>query len=240
MNRGRRLSVYVLVFTALLAVLAASPRAWATPEQAQRGQNMTVPTPTPVVGWSPTPQRTDRPPTDVPSPQPPAATASPAPGPAASVTPRPSPTPASPAAASTGSAAALRLAKEVGRREAWPGATIRYTLTLTNVGTASAHAVILEDPLPVGLAPGAIQGPAATWIGHTLQVRAPVLPPGGRLVVAFDAVVVQAVAPGGLLVNRAQATAAGGLSASAEVAVALPPAELPVVGGAPGTRGAPR
>ncbi len=130
------------------------------------------------------------------------------------------------------------LAKEVGRREVWPGAMVSYTLTLTNVGSVSARQVVLEDTLPADLAPGAVQGAAAAWVGRTLQARVPVLPPGGRLVVAFSAVVAANVAPGGLLVNQAQATAAGGLSASAEVGVALPPAELPVVGGASGTCGA--
>lgn len=117
---------------------------------------------------------------------------------------------------------------------------VSYTLTLTNVGPVSARQVVLEDTLPADLAPGAVQGAAAAWVGRTLQARVPILPPGGRLVVAFSAVVAANVAPGGLLVNQAQATAAGGLSASAEVGVALPPAELPVVGGASGTYGAHR
>jgi len=130
--------------------------------------------------------------------------------------------------------ASLALVKEVARLEAWPGAAVEYTLTLTNTGSASAREIVVEDTLPQGLDPGVIQGTVATWDNRTLRARAPLLPPGGRLVVHYAAVVRPGVPSGEVLVNQARATAAAGLSASAAAVVAMPPAELPAVGGALG------
>jgi uncharacterized repeat protein (TIGR01451 family) len=128
-------------------------------------------------------------------------------------------------------AAALKLIKRANRLLIWRGQTVTFTLTLTNSGQTSARQVSLADTLPDGLAPGLARGAGAVWDGRTLRAQTPVLPPGGQLVVTFDAVVASDARIGGLLVNRAQATAAGGLSANAEAFVALPPAELPAVGG---------
>jgi len=108
---------------------------------------------------------------------------------------------------------------------------VEYTLTLTNTGSAPAREIVVEDTVPRGLDPGTIQGMAATWDNRTLRARAPLLPPGGRLVVHYTAVVQPGVSSGEVLVNQARATAAAGLSASAVAVVAMPPAELPAVGG---------
>ncbi len=90
---------------------------------------------------------------------------------------------------------------------------------------------MLEDVLPAGLDPGTVQGTSAAWDGRTLRGLLSVLPPGGRWVVTFSAIVREDVAAGRLVVNSAQARAAGGLSARADAYLALPPAELPAVGG---------
>ena len=127
--------------------------------------------------------------------------------------------------------AALALMKDVDRLEAWPGVTVLFTLTVSNAGAASARQVVLMDILPAELDPGTVQGVSVAWDGRTLRGLLPVLPPGGRWVVAFDAIVREDATAGKLVVNSAQASAAGGLSARAETYLALPPAELPAVGG---------
>ena len=76
-----------------------------------------------------------------------------------------------------------------------------------------------------------MEGTAAAWDGRTLRGRLPVLPPGGQWVITFSAIVREDAAAGKLVVNSAQVSAAGGLSARAEAYLALPPAELPAVGG---------
>ncbi|PKO23487.1 MAG: hypothetical protein CVU38_03810 [Chloroflexi bacterium HGW-Chloroflexi-1] len=132
----------------------------------------------------------------------------------------------------------LTLVKEVDREQIWPGAEVHYTVTLTNRGRGNAQDVVLTDSLPQGLEPG-IVAPAsgATWDGRTLRGRLARLPSGGTWVIGFTAIVRTDVTPGTVLVNRAQIATAGGLSASARVAVALPPAELPPTGGRGAERG---
>ena len=130
-----------------------------------------------------------------------------------------------------GSAAALALVKSVDRLEAWPGATVWFTLTARNPGAASARQIVLEDVLPAELEPGTVQGTSAAWDGRTLRGLLAVLPPGGQWVITFSAMVREDAAAGNLVVNSAQVRAAGGLSARADAYLALPPAELPQVGG---------
>ena len=213
MNRNRRLGGYLLVVLVLFSVALVAPRAWATSGQARLGQ--TVPTMTPVPEWSPQPPP-DVPPTD----QPPGeGTATPEPPPdEGTATPQPP-------------GAALALVKAANRLEAWPGATVWFTLTVSNPGGASAQQLVLEDALPADLDPGAVQGTSAAWNGRTLRGSLPALPSGGEWVVAFSAQVRADAAAGKVVMNRARVSAAGGLNARSEAYLALPPAELPVVGG---------
>jgi uncharacterized repeat protein (TIGR01451 family) len=125
------------------------------------------------------------------------------------------------------------LTKAVDRLEAWPGATVLFTLTVNNPGVASARQIVLEDALPAELNPGAVQGTSVAWDGRTLRGRLPVLPPGGAWEIRFSAIVREDATGGKLVVNSAHASAAGGLSARAEAYLALPPLELPAVGGSP-------
>jgi uncharacterized repeat protein (TIGR01451 family) len=227
MNRNYRLGGYLLAALALFGAVLVGPRAWATPSQARPGQGISVPTATPVVEWSPPPP--DVPPTAPPSDDdsdsapPPDAT----PTPPAPLPPTPTPIPS----ASATPSAALALVKKAGRLEAWPGATVTFTLIVSNPGAASARQIVLEDVLPAELDPGTVQGTSAAWDGRTLRGRSSVLPPGGRWVVTFSAIVREDVTAGKLVVNNARASAAGGLNARANAYLALPPAELPAVGG---------
>jgi uncharacterized repeat protein (TIGR01451 family) len=142
----------------------------------------------------------------------------------------PTPLPVTPVAPVAG--AKLALEKRSDRDQVWPGLTVLYTLTLSNVGAASARQVAIEDPLPAGLEPGAIvAGSGAIWDQAILRARIPVLPPGGTYTVSFTARVAPDAGPGPVLLNRAGASAAGGLAARAASEVILPPVELPPVGG---------
>ena len=221
-----RFTVYVLVALALFAVLIVGPSAWAAAPGKYAG--ITVPTRTPTRPFTMTS-------TPAPAPGPTAApveTSAPAPT-AAGPGPVPPALTAPPAPTVTAaSAAALTLAKQASRQEAWPGSTVSFTLTLTNTGAASARQIVLEDVLPPELDPGSAQGAGAAWDGRTLRASAPVLPPGGRLVVSFTATVRADAAPGtAVIINRATAAAAGGLKAAATAVLALPPVELPPTGG---------
>ena len=232
MNHRRRLGGYLLVMLALFSAGLMGPRAWATPPQTRPGQGISVPTATPVREWSPTVQPADTPRPAESSPEPPAVpNDTPAPGATPSTAATSTPALSRVPATSVPDAAALKLIKRANRLLIWRGQTVTFTLILTNSGQTSARQVSLADTLPDGLAPGPVRGTGAVWDGRTLRAQTPVLPPGGQLVVTFDAVVAPDARVGGLLVNRAQATAAGGLSANAEAFVALPPAELPAVGG---------
>jgi uncharacterized repeat protein (TIGR01451 family) len=214
MNRNRRLGGYLLAVLVLFGVALVAPRAWATSSQTRLGQ--TVPTATPVPVWSPQPPPTDVPPTD----QPPAEdTATPEPPPDNSTaTPQPP-------------RAALALVKAANRLEAWPGATVWFTLTVSNPGGGSAQQLVLEDALPAELDPGVVQGTSAAWNGRTLSGRLPVLPSGSEWVITFGAIVREDAAAGKVVMNSARVSAAGGLNARSEAYLALPPAELPTVGG---------
>ena len=221
MNRNRRLGGYLEIALVLFGAMLMGPRAWATPS----GQGGSVPTLTPVRPWSPEPPTTV-PPTDQPTDQPPDDnTATPSP---------PDATPTSPAPQLTSTSnpgAALDLVKAADRLEAWPGATVWFTLAVNNPGAASARQLVLEDTLPAELDPGTVDGTSVVWDGRVLRGRLPVLPPGGQWVIAFSASVREDAAAGKLVVNSAQVSAAGGLNARAEAYLALPPAELPTVGG---------
>jgi uncharacterized repeat protein (TIGR01451 family) len=226
MKHGARLVGYLLVLSAMAALLVAIPNAWATPEQSQSAQ-MTIPTRTPKPATPPPSQ-----PTDVPQPtEPPAQIPTVLPGTAVPtlIAATPVATPATPT-----TRAVLNLKKQVAPTAVWPGTTIRYTLTLSNQGTASAQLVEILDTLPADLIPGTIApGSNARWEGQTLQAQAPILPPGSQLVIAYTAAVRVNTRPGGIISNQATATAAGDLRAVASASVALPPAELPPTGSFP-------
>jgi len=233
MRRRLRIAIYVLAGAAFLGALLVGPVAWATPGQSH--DNQTVPTRTP----KPPPQTPKPPEPTVPSggtgpgdtPAPPVATAPPGATAAPGETPQPTATATIVPAAVT---ARLALEKTVDRDMAWPGVALRYTLVLQNTGTVSARQVVIEDPLPPALIPGEIiEGTGASWNQHTLQVQSAVLPPGGKVTVVFSAVVGPETTTAPTLVNAASASAAGGLVARASAAVALPPIELPPVGGSP-------
>jgi uncharacterized repeat protein (TIGR01451 family) len=233
MDRNRRLGGYLLALLALFGAVLVVPRAWATPSQARPGQGITVPTATPVRQWTPP---TPVPPTERPTDRPPGGDAATALPPGAAPTTSTlrltaAPLPAAGTPPVSGAGAALTLAKTSERLETWPGATVWFTLAASNPGSASARQLVLEDVLPAELDPGAVVDAAATWDGRTLRGRLPVLPPGGRWVITFTAIVREDVKAGKLVVNSAQVSAAGGLSARAEAYLALPPAELPAVGG---------
>ncbi len=214
MSVRTRLAMYLLVAVALVVLLMASPRAWAVPDPARPGQTVPTLTPSGARPTAPEPDNSPVPPTPPPT-----------------GTPAPVPTVAVASSATAAPEAALALAKEAAPEQVWPGVTVHYTLTLSNRGAASARQVILSDTLPEGLEPGqVVSGPGPRWDGRTLRAIAPVLPPGGQLVVAFTALVRDDVAPGGVLVNQAIASAADGLNAVASLAIVLPPAELPPTG----------
>jgi uncharacterized repeat protein (TIGR01451 family) len=141
------------------------------------------------------------------------------------------PTPTGAAPATRVAAAQLALKKDVAPAVGWPGATLHYTLTLSNPGTASAREIVIRDTLPAELDPGAIApGSDARWEGSTLRAQASILPPGSQLVIAYTAEVRREAPPGGVIANAADA-AAGNLRTAATTSVTLPPAELPPTGG---------
>jgi len=96
--------------------------------------------------------------------------------------------------------------------------TVRFTLTLTNPAGASVSAgydVSVSDPLPAGFASanlvgavstsGGVAGASCAFTGTTLNCGAAVFPPGGQLVISYDAVTTAALAEGASLVNNAAA-----------------------------------
>lgn len=219
MKRNLRLAAYIVIGLTLIGVTWVVPGAWAA--SARRGLGQTVPTrtPTPIPGLTivpPTEAPTTRPPTGQPPTGEPPATAVPG----ATATP----------ATATPAPAPMLLTKEADRTVVWPGLDVTFTLALTNQGAASVRDVALEDVLPAGLTPGEIRSPGATWDGRTLRGRTLVLAPGGKFVVVFTARVRDDLAPGGILINQAAATATGGQRATASLVLVLPPAELPPTG----------
>jgi uncharacterized repeat protein (TIGR01451 family) len=221
MNHRKRLFAYLLASAALVVLLIAIPSAWAMPGQMWAAQ--TVPTRTSEAPPPPPAESTSPPSSDSGGDATAVPTGSPdTPVPSPSATPPPKPV----------AAAKLLLKKEVSPTAAWPGATLHYTLTLSNQGSAAALQVVILDPLPADLAPGTIvAGANAQWEGQVLRVQAASLPPASRLVIAFTADVRANAQPGSILSNQASATANGALRATASASVALPPAELPPTGG---------
>ncbi|WP_243030870.1 hypothetical protein [Thermus altitudinis] len=91
----------------------------------------------------------------------------------------------------------LRLEKQVDKTTAYPGETLTYTITATNIGTGDLKQVIITDPLPAYTdfvsVSATIQGfPAGATVlystnGTTWSTTAPTtLPAGGSIYVAVD------------------------------------------------------
>jgi uncharacterized repeat protein (TIGR01451 family) len=117
------------------------------------------------------------------------------------------------------------------RLEVWPGATVTFTLTVTNAGRTALQQLVIEDVLANALEPGEVISGEATWQARTLRATAATLAPGARLVIVYTAVV-GSTQPGQAISSRVTATAAGGARGTATLTLGLPPAELPVTGGA--------
>ena len=235
MRRNYRLVGYLLAAVVLVGLMASGPQAWATPDQTSSAQ-MTVPTRTPK---PPTPEPQPSTATASPPNVPPPSTATPQPTAlAVTGTPplRPTASPVGPTLTPTAtpipSAAALGLTVQANPSRVWAGLPIEYTLTLVNRSANPVRNVSLLDALPAALEPGGIiSGAGATWQDRTLRVQKDELKPGERLEIIFQAIVAANLAPGTTIANQVDASAAGGLQAKASAAVALPPAELPRVGG---------
>jgi uncharacterized repeat protein (TIGR01451 family) len=116
--------------------------------------------------------------------------------------------------------------------QVWADQPVEFTLILANRSTSPVRNVVLLNALPADLAPGAIiSGAGAVWRDRTLRMERSELAPGEQLEIVFQAIVGAELPAGAAIVNRASATAAGGLEASASAILAMPPSELPRVGG---------
>lgn len=221
MNRNWRTALYAAAGAALMIALLAAPGVWAT--SGQDRVNQTVPTSTPSVV-----PNTPEPATPVPPPAPtdpgaqPTATTDPAAQPVA--------TPTGAATRAPAQRSPLGLTIVADRQQVWPGASVTFTLTVTNLGRAPLQQVTVADVLAQGLEPGDIVSGSAKWDGTTLRATAPTLAAGAKLIVVYTARVTATV-PGQAIVTRVTATAAGGAQAAATLTLGLPPSELPATGG---------
>ena len=227
MSRNFRLVPYLLAAAILVGLMAVSPSAWATPDQTQPNQTVPTRTPKPVPPTQSPPQpTTPPPPTSAPQPTTRPATQTPA--------PRATPTPTATASPSPAPAAGtMSLTLAANRLPVWPGVQVVFTLALVNTSATPIEGIVLLDPLPEGLEPGAIlSGAGAGWQGRSFRAEIPALAPGARYEASFEAIVSANVASGTVIVNQASAASAPGAPpASASADIALPPAELPRVGG---------
>ncbi|MGC8781707.1 MAG: hypothetical protein ACP5UQ_12670, partial [Anaerolineae bacterium] len=197
MRRNFRLAGYLLAMAIMLGALAIGPGAWATPDQAR--DNQTVPTrtpkpPAPTVAPTAAPRPTSEPQPTTP-PQPTATLP-------AAATPSPTPSPTAPAPVG------LSLSLSAAPMQVWSGVTVVYTLTVTNLSAAAVRNIVLLDPLPAGLEPGAIMaGPGAVWEGTALRAVIAELTAGAQAVVIFTAKVGSGAPAGKVIVSQASATA---------------------------------
>lgn len=217
MRRNWRTAVYAAAGAALMIALLAAPGVWATP--GQNLNNQTIPTRTPTAQPN-TPQP------NTPQPQP----ATPDPGATATVAPVETVGAGTPVDSATAQPSALGLTLVADRQQVWPGATVTFTLTVTNLSAAPLQQVTVADALTQGLEPGEVVSGNATWDGATLKTTAATLAAGEKLVIVYTAQVA-AAAPGQAMTSRVTATAAGGVTATASLTLGFPPSELPVTGG---------
>ncbi|MCX7668607.1 MAG: DUF11 domain-containing protein [Anaerolineae bacterium] len=212
MRRKFRLAGYLLATAIMVGTLIIGQTAWAIPDQSQ--ENQTVPT------------RTPKPPTTVPG-------ATSAPGPTSApptAAPPVSAGTATPTATVAAPVARLSLALTANPIQVWSGVTVVYTLRVLNLSATAVRNLVLSDPLPAGLEPGAIiAGQGAVWEGTTLRATVAELAAGAQVEIAFTARVAAGVPAGTVIINRARATL-DGVTTDASVAIAMPPAELPAVG----------
>ena len=233
MRRNYRLAGYLLAVAVLVGLMAVSPAAWATPDQSQHNQTVPTRTPKPAPPTEPPPQPT-APPQPTTPPQPTAAPVTATPAPRITPTAVAATPTASHTAAVTVAGDALSLAIDASPLQAWSGVKVICTLTLINRSADTVRKVVLLDPLPAGLEPGALYAEIeASWQGRTLRAETATLAPGEQLTVIFEAIVGANVAPGAVILNQVTASAAGVAQIAASATIALPPAELPRVGGRP-------
>lgn len=206
----RDLALFAVLGMAIVFMLASASDVWATPGQDSLRQ--TVPTPTPPATSTPVPSPTPIPP----------ATSTPAPPPA------PTPVPTSPP-----QAADPVITKMSDSNAAAPGDTVTFTLRVTNKGTVVATNVIITDPIEDYLSIKDITASrgAVKIEGNTIVVNVGTLPPGEEVMIIILTSVKDGVAAGTIIHNQAWLAFDGGTRQSEIVAVGLPPAELPPVGG---------
>ncbi len=92
------------------------------------------------------------------------------------------------------------------------GEIVRYTVTITNLGSASATDVSLEDFIPAGvtLISGSVRPSQGLVVSESpVQVNLGILDPGGIATVTYD-VVVDTAPPGSLVTNTARTRSAQG------------------------------
>ncbi len=231
MKCNYRLAGSLVVVALLTGLMSMSQEAWATPSQTHGVQTIPTRTATPGPGITSLPP-TSRPTTLPPTPtRRPTLTAQPAPG-----TPGPQPTLTSvtptPTSTAQSVAGALSLVVEVDRLQVWIGATVTYTITVVNPSASALRNVVLVDVLPASLEAGEIlSGVGANWQGQILRAEKADLAPGEQYQLVFQAIVGDSARAAPIIVNGASASATGAPEATASVAVAMPPAELPQVGG---------
>lgn len=96
--------------------------------------------------------------------------------------------------------------------------TVRFTLTLANpagANVSTAYDVSINDALPIGFASaslvgspsasGGVTGADCSFAGTTLHCSADVFPPGGQLVITYDATTTATLPEGASLTNAAAA-----------------------------------
>ncbi|NCT68509.1 MAG: DUF11 domain-containing protein [Rhodanobacteraceae bacterium] len=138
----------------------------------------------------------------------------------------------------------LQVSKSVGASTVAPGGSATYTITVVNVGTVTANNVVIDDPLPAGIASfawscAALDGAtcAAASGNGALHETIPALPVGGRLV--YTVVAQIAAGASGSILNTVAVTPSsatvcmpanlpGPCSASAPIAVTPPQDPRPV------------
>ncbi len=241
MKLSYRLAGYLVAAALLIGLMSMSPQAWATPGQTQGAQTIPTRTPKPPTAQpGPTsPPPTSRPATSLPPTSPPQPTTSPSPTVSpATGTPAlestPTPAAATPTAIGTTppglNADALGLTIEVNQSQIWRGAAVLYTVTLVNRSGSTLRNIVLVSVLPIGLEPGEARS-GASWQGRTLRAEKDELAAGAQIQFIFQTFVGDSAPAGAVISSDIRASALGVPEVAASVSAAMPPAELPRVGG---------